>query len=47
MYMNSLGLNGAAGNQAAVNAFQTGPGYDFQMHQGLNAINRRGPIAAC
>ena len=40
MYMNSLGLNGAAGNQAAVNAFQTGPGYDFQMQQGLNAIDR-------
>jgi hypothetical protein len=41
MYMNSLGLNGAAGNQAAVNAFQTGPGYDFQMNQGLDAVNRR------
>jgi hypothetical protein len=41
MYMNSLGLNGAAGNQAAVNAFQTGPGYDFQMNQGLDAINRQ------
>jgi hypothetical protein len=41
MYMNSLGLNGAQGNQAAVNAFQTGPGYDFQINQGLDAINRQ------
>jgi hypothetical protein len=40
MYLNSLGLNGAAGNQAAVDAFQTGPGYQFQLNQGLNAIDR-------
>ena len=41
MYMNSLGLNGAAGNTAATNAFQAGPGYQFQMDQGLDAINRQ------
>jgi hypothetical protein len=41
MYLNSLGVNGAQGNQAAVNAFQAGPGYGFQMDQGLDAINRR------
>ena len=40
MYLNSLGLNGAQGNQAAVDAFQTGPGYQFQLDQGLNAIDR-------
>src|SRR3954462_542190 len=40
MYLNSLGVNGAAGNQAAVNAFQAGPGYDFTLNQGLDAINR-------
>ena len=40
MYMNSLGLNGAQGNAAATSAFQTAPGYDFQMQQGLDAINR-------
>jgi hypothetical protein len=41
MYMNSLGLNGPAGNTAATNAFQAGPGYQFQMDQGLDAINRQ------
>ena len=41
MYANSLGLNGAEGNQAAVSAFQAGPGYDFAVNQGLDAIDRR------
>jgi hypothetical protein len=41
MYLNSLGLNGAAGNTAATDAFQAGPGYQFQMNQGLDAINRQ------
>jgi hypothetical protein len=41
MYMNSLGLNGQAGSDAATSAFQRGPGYGFQMDQGLDAINRR------
>jgi hypothetical protein len=41
LYMNSLGVNGAAGNQAAVNAFQAGPGYEFTRDQGLDALNRR------
>jgi hypothetical protein len=41
MYLNSLGVNGAGGNQAAVDAFQTGPGYQFGLDQGLDAINRR------
>ena len=40
MYLNSLGVNGAAGNQAAVDAFQAGPGYQFQMQQGVDAIDR-------
>ena len=40
MYQNALGLNGADGNQAAKNAFQTSPGYDFQMGQGLQALDR-------
>ena len=40
MYINSLGLNGPQGNAAATNAFQTGPGYDFQMKQGIDAIDR-------
>lgn len=36
----ALGINGADGNARAVSAFQAGPGYDFQMSQGLDAINR-------
>jgi hypothetical protein len=41
MYLNSLGLNGQEGNDAAVNAFQTGPGYEFALNQGLTAIDRQ------
>ena len=41
LYADSLGINGAQGNQNAVNAFQTGPGYDFALSQGIDAINRK------
>jgi hypothetical protein len=41
MYANSLGLNGAGGNAAATAAFQAGPGYEWQMGQGLDALERR------
>jgi hypothetical protein len=41
MYLNSLGLNGQEGNDAAVGAFQTGPGYEFALNQGLTAIDRQ------
>lgn len=41
LYLDSLGVNGAEGNQRAVDAFQTAPGYDFAMNQGLDAIDRR------
>lgn len=41
MLGNALGINGADGNAAAVNAFQTGPGYQFQLDQGLGALERR------
>ena len=41
MYSNALGLNGPQGNQTAVGAFQAGPGYDFALDQGLDAISRR------
>lgn len=41
MYNNGLGLNGSAGNTAAVDAFQVGPGYQFAMDQGLTALDRR------
>lgn len=36
---NALGLNGPAGNQSALAALQTTPGYQFQKQQGDNAIN--------
>lgn len=41
MYANALGLNGIGGNEAARSAFQSGPGYGFQMDQGLQALFRR------
>ena len=41
MWANALGLNGAEGNTAATTAYQTSPGYDFQMDQGLQALERR------
>jgi hypothetical protein len=40
MLGNSLGLGGAAGNEAARNAFQAGPGYQFELQQGLEGVNR-------
>ena len=40
MYANALGLNGATGNTAATNAFQTSPGYNFQLQQGTQALDR-------
>lgn len=41
LYLDSLGVNGATGNQNAVNSFQAGPGYQFTLDQGLDALNRR------
>lgn len=40
MYGQALGLGGPQGNAAAVNAFRTDPGYQFQMQQGLDALQR-------
>ncbi|SRR5713101_3133158 len=39
-YMDSLGLNGAAGNANAVNAFQASPGYNWQRDQAIEATAR-------
>lgn len=36
---NVLGLNGAAGNQQALQTLQNTPGYQFQLQQGDNSIN--------
>lgn len=40
MYQNALGLNGQAGTDAARSAYQTSPGYTFNMDQGLRALDR-------
>lgn len=39
--LDALGVNGAAGNQRAVDAFQAGPGYQFALDQGNQAVERR------
>jgi hypothetical protein len=41
MFSDALGLGGQAGTQRAQSAFEAGPGFDFQMDQGMQAINRR------
>lgn len=41
LYLDSLGVNGADGNNRAVGAFQAGPGYDFSISQALDALDRR------
>jgi hypothetical protein len=41
MLANSTGLNGPEGNQAAVGAFQAGPGYKWQTDQALEGILRK------
>lgn len=39
--LDALGVNGADGNARATAAFQSGPGYQFTLDSGLDAINRR------
>lgn len=39
--LNALGVNGQPGIDAARGAFTASPGYDFNLKQGLEAINRR------
>jgi hypothetical protein len=40
-YKDALGLNGSAGAARARQRFQTSPGYDFALNQGLDQIDRR------
>lgn len=40
MLGNALGLNGAAGNAAATAAFQSAPGYQFALNQGVDQAVR-------
>jgi hypothetical protein len=37
----ALGMNGPAGNARATAAFQNNPGYQFQLQQGLAAVNAK------
>ncbi len=39
-YANATGVNGAAGNAEALAGFQAGPGYQFGLDQGLQALQR-------
>lgn len=38
--LDALGVNGAAGNTRAVDAFQAGPGYQYAVDQSLDGLNR-------
>src|ERR1051326_8447772 len=40
LYLNSLGINGSAGNDAAVKAFQAGPGYQWGVDQAEQGVLR-------
>lgn len=40
-YADAMGLNGAEGNAAALDSFQTGPGYQFGLDQGIQALMRQ------
>lgn len=41
LYPDALGVNGAEGSARARDAFTTSPGYQFQLDQGLQALDRR------
>lgn len=41
LYLDSLGVNGAAGNARAGSAFTAAPGYDWKVNQSLDALDRR------
>lgn len=41
LYLDSLGVNGAQGNERATGAFQAGPGFQFAQDNALNALDRR------
>src|SRR5215471_114475 len=41
-YADATGANGPEGMQRAIQNFQAGPGFNFQLTQGLDALNRAG-----
>jgi hypothetical protein len=40
LYLDSLGVNGAGGNDRATQAFQAGPGYQYAVEQALDQTRR-------
>jgi hypothetical protein len=40
LYADALGVNGAAGNASATDAFHAAPGFQFALNTGLDSINR-------
>lgn len=45
MYSDALGLGGSDGSARARDAFQAGPGYQFQVDEALRALERTGAAA--
>lgn len=45
LYADALGINGAEGTARAQGAFTAAPGYQYQLDQGIDAINRRANAA--
>ena len=41
-YMGALGLGGSQANLSAIKSFQTSPGYQFALNEGLKGIQRQG-----
>ncbi len=40
LQLDALGVNGTAGSNRALSAFQESPGYQYQLQQGLQAVDR-------
>ena len=47
LYADATGVNGAEGRARATDAFSAGPGYQYALDQGIDAINRRANAAGC
>lgn len=45
LYLDALGANGPEGQTRATDAFQAGPGYQFGLTQGLDALDRHAAAA--
>lgn len=45
LYADAIGVNGADGSARAQDAFTASPGYQFQLDQGLQALDRRNAMS--